>query len=102
MVCVSVMYGNAPGKKFDHTYYNQKHIPMVKDRLSSGLQRCEVDQGVGGAVPGAPAPFACICRLYFNTLPEFQQAFAAHAAELTSDVPNYTDIQPQIQISQLV
>ena len=102
MVCVSVMYGNTQGKRFNHDYYNQKHIPLVKDLLtSSGLLRCEVDQGLAGGAPGAPAPFVCIGRLYFNTLPEFQQAFAAHGVALRNDVPNYTDIEPQLQISQM-
>jgi len=101
MVCVSVMYGNTSGKRFDHEYYNQKHIPMVKSRLGSALVRAEVDQGLAGGAPGAPAPFVCIGRLYFNSLPECQQAFAAHSAEFMGDVPNYTDIQPQVQISEL-
>jgi hypothetical protein len=40
-------------------------------------------------------------RLYFNTLEEFEKAMAAHGAEILGDVPNYTDIELQIQISQM-
>jgi len=30
MIKVSVMYQNTPGHKFDHAYYANKHMPMVK------------------------------------------------------------------------
>ena len=32
----------------------------------------------------------------------FQAAFMAHSAEFMADVPNYTNIQPSIQISEVV
>jgi hypothetical protein len=32
---------------------------------------------------------------------EFQKAMGAHGPEIIGDVPNYTDIEPQIQISQM-
>jgi uncharacterized protein (TIGR02118 family) len=102
MVCISVFYPNAPGKRFDHAYYAQKHMPLVMDRLkSSGLIRFEIDRGLAGGAPGSPAPFTCTGRLYFNTLEEFQKALGTHGPEILSDVPNYTDIELQIQISQM-
>ncbi|HXP86899.1 MAG TPA: EthD family reductase [Bryobacteraceae bacterium] len=108
MICVSVCYPNAAGKKFDHDYYAQKHMPLVMDRYKSfGMIRYEIDTGLAGGAPGsgAPAPFVCIGRLYFNSMEELQKASAAHGAEIFADVPNYTDIElrdVQIQISQTV
>ena len=52
--------------------------------------------------PGSPAPFVCIGHVYFNSLDEFQSAMKAHGRELFADVPNFTDIQPQIQISEIL
>jgi uncharacterized protein (TIGR02118 family) len=102
MVCISVVYLNASGKKFDHDYYAQTHMPLVRDRCkSSGLIRYEIDRGLGGGAPGSPAPFACIGRLYFDTVEGFQKAMGAHGPELIGDVPNFTDIEPQIQVSQM-
>ncbi|MGD1098241.1 MAG: EthD family reductase [Bryobacteraceae bacterium] len=101
MVCVSVFYPNDPGKKFDHDYYAASHMPMVMDRLkSSGMVRYEIDRGVGGGAPGAPAPFVCVGRLYFNTTEGFQDGLTAHGPEILADVPKYTDISPQIQLSE--
>jgi len=101
MVCVSVFYPNDPGKKFDHDYYAASHMPMVLDRLkSNGMTRYEIDRGVGGGAPGAPAPFVCVGRLYFNTLDGFQESLSAHGPDIMADIPNYTDISFQLQVSE--
>jgi uncharacterized protein (TIGR02118 family) len=103
MIRISVLYANEPGKKFDHGYYANSHMPLVKKRLASlGLIRLEVDKGVAGGAPDMPAPFISAGHLYFNSVAEFRSAMAAHGAELMGDVPNYTDIQPQMQISEIV
>jgi uncharacterized protein (TIGR02118 family) len=75
----------------------------VQQRLGGlGLLRWEVDKGLAGGAPGAPAPFACIGHLYFNTVDAFQAAMKAHGKELVADVPNFTNIQPQFQISEVI
>lgn len=103
MIRISILYPNEPGKKFDHTYYAKAHMTLVQKRLASlGLIRFEVDKGIGGATPDSRAPFVGACHLYFNSVEEFRKAMAAHGAELMGDVPNYTDIQAQMQISEIV
>jgi len=102
MVCVAVLYPNESGKKFDHEYYARTHMPLVMDRCKSfGLIRYEIDRGLSGGAPGSAAPFISTGRLYFNSVDEFQKAMAAHGAEVLGDVPNYTDIQLQIQVSEM-
>jgi uncharacterized protein (TIGR02118 family) len=102
MICVSVFYPSGPGKHFDQVYYEQKHRPLVKERLGNSLTRYEIDQGLSGLDPGSEPMFATVGRLYFNSVGEFQQQMIAHGAELQADIPNFTDIQPQFQISELV
>ena len=103
MVRITVLYPNTAGKRFDHTYYAQKHLPMVMDRLKShGMLRYEVDKGLAGGGPGAAAPFVAACHLYFNSAAEFQNGIGANGKEIMGDIPNYTDIAPQIQISEIV
>lgn len=102
MVCISVLYPYAHGKQFDHEYYASKHMPLVRERFRGfGLSRYEIDRGLTAAAPGSAAPYTCVGRLYFNTVDEFQNAMAAHAPEILGDIPNYTDIEPQIQVSQM-
>ena len=67
-----------------------------------GLRRIEVDKGVAGGAPGAPAPFICIGHLYFDSVAAFQAAIAPHGKELFADVPNFTNITPQVQIAEII
>ncbi len=103
MIRASILYPQKEGGKFDHAYYKNKHIPLVQKRLGDlGLVRLEIDRGLAGGVPGAPAPFACIGHLYFNSVADFQKAMEKHGAELRGDVPNFTNLTPQVQISEIV
>lgn len=103
MICVSIFYPTGPGKHFDHVYYEQKHRPLVMDRLASeGITRYEIDQGLSGLAPGSEPMFAGVGRLYFNSVSEFQKGMTTHGAELQADIPNFTNIAPQFQISQVV
>jgi len=103
MIRVSVHYPGKAGAKFDHAYYAQKHMALVRQRLGGvGLIRVEVDKGLAGGAPGSAAPFACIGYLYFKSLEDFQKAMKAHGPELMADLPNFTNVQPEIQISEVV
>ena len=101
MIKVSVMYPNNAGSTFDMTYYCETHIPMVRQRLGAALKGVEVEQGIGGEEPGSPAPYLVLCHLLFESVEAFQSAFEPHAQELGADIPNYTNIQPVIQISEI-
>lgn len=101
MVKVSVLYPNQIDATFDMTYYMDRHIPMVKDRLAAALRSASVDLGLGGGQPGTPPAFLVMAHLHFDSVDAFQQAFAPHAAEIVGDIPNYTNLQPTIQISDV-
>jgi len=103
MIRVTVLYPNESGKKFDIGYYTSKHMKLVTERLKSfGVVRTEVDKGVAGGAPGSQAPYICIGHVYVNSLAEFQRGMGVHGKEIMSDIPNYTDIQPTMQISEIV
>ena len=98
MFRISVLYPNQPGKKFDLDYYVNKHIPLAEGLLRpGGLVKVEVDRAAD-----ANAPFIAVAHLYFNSVDDFQKAFAVHAAEFIADSLNYTDIPLQVQISEIV
>jgi uncharacterized protein (TIGR02118 family) len=100
MIRVSVFYPQ--GGKFDEEYYVNSHLKMIAEKVGDAMLKAEMDKGVAGGAPGSPAPYAAIGHLYFNSIPEFMQAFGAHAGEIMADVPNYTDTRPEIQISEIV
>jgi uncharacterized protein (TIGR02118 family) len=57
MIKVTAFYPNEEGKKFDMTYYFNKHIPMVQQKLGAACKRVAVEQGLGGAEPGSRATY---------------------------------------------
>lgn len=101
MIKVSVFYPNTEGKRFNADYFLNKHIPFVQEQLGSSLKRTSVDMGLAGGEPGSPAPYQAMGHLFFDTVEAFQAAFGLHASSLMGDIPNFTDIQPTIQISEV-
>lgn len=101
MIKVSVLYLNAEGKKFDMGYYCNKHIPMVQQKLGAACKRVAVEQGLSGAEPGSRATYIAMGHMYFDSVEAFQNAFGPHVEAIMADVPNYTDIQPTMQISEV-
>ena len=68
MVRISVMYPSGEGKTFDHAYYIDTHMALVRERWGGmGLVRTEVDRGVAGGAPDAPAPYIAVGHVYFNS-----------------------------------
>ena len=101
MIKLSALYPNEPGKKFDMEYYLRIHIPMIERKLGKACKHLAVEQGLAGAEPGSQATYLIMFHLYFNSMEEFQTAFGPHAESITRDIPNYTDIEPTIQISEI-
>ena len=101
MIKVSVFYPTGDGAKFDMSYYCNSHVPMVQKKLGAACLKVAVEQGLGGGAQGTPPTYAAMGHLYFASVAEFQAAFAPHAEAIMADVPNYTNIQPIIQVSEV-
>ncbi|PYX69019.1 MAG: EthD family reductase [Acidobacteria bacterium] len=101
MVRVSVMYPNHEGTKFDMTYYINRHIPMVRQLLGSALRGVSVEQGISGEGPGSPASYVAMGHLLFDSVEAFQTSFGPHAQAIMEDIPNYTNSEPIVQISEV-
>jgi uncharacterized protein (TIGR02118 family) len=101
MIKVSVFYPASDSAKFDMDYYCKSHMPMVKEKLGAACKNMAVDLGMAGGAPGAPATYVAMGHLYFDSVAAFQTAFASHANAIMSDIPNYTNVQPVIQISDV-
>ena len=102
MIKVSILYPNEAGSNFDHAYYRDSHMPMVKERLGDACLRFAIDKGLGGPAPGSPAPYHAIGELYFNSVADFGAAMAPHGKEINADIKNYTSVKPVMQISEVV
>ena len=95
MIRVSVLYPR-PGK-FDFDYYAKEHMQLVHKLLSPfGLVKSEVDRGVESS------PYVAVGHMIFNTIEDMREGLQAHDPDLQADLPNFTDIQPQFQVSEMI
>ena len=101
MIRVSVLYPNAAGARLDMAYYVNRHMPMVRETLGAALKGVNVEEGLSGAEPGSPPTYLAMCHLLFDSVEAFQAAFVQHGPAILSDIPNYTNTQPTMQISQV-
>src|SRR5262249_44945692 len=102
MIKVSVMYPNSPGVRFDHAYYRDKHLPLIKSRMGAGLEYYTIDRGLAGAEPGAPAAYVAMCHLMCDSVEAYESSFGPHAQEVVGDIRNFTDSTPVTQVSEVV
>ena len=102
MIKVSVMYPNTAGARFDHAYYRDKHMPLVKSLMGDACLFYTVDKGLAGGAPGEPAPYIGMCHIFSDSVETFQAGFGPHAKEIVADIANYTDLAPVMQISDVV
>jgi uncharacterized protein (TIGR02118 family) len=102
MIEVTVAYPAGQGRTFNMDYYLKTHIPLFQKRMGAAMKTIRVSRGIGSSTPKSPAAFVAMVHATFDSAEMFAGAFAPHAAELQGDAPNYTDIQPVVQISEVL
>src|SRR3989442_13589322 len=100
MIEVTVAY--PAGQAFNMDYYLKTHIPLFQKRMGAAMKTIRVSRGIGGSTPRSPGAFVAMVHATFDSAEVFATAFAPHAAELQGDAPNYTNIQPVVQISEVL
>jgi uncharacterized protein (TIGR02118 family) len=101
MIKVTVLYPNSQSAKFDMDYYLGRHMPLVREKSGSACKGIAVDQGLAGGAPGSEAAYIAIGHILYDSVDAFQAVFAHHGQTLLADVPNFTNVQPVIQISEV-
>jgi uncharacterized protein (TIGR02118 family) len=98
---VSVLYPNGDGKSFDMDYYCNKHVPMVAGLLGDSVLGATVEGGVGGSGENGQPPYLAMGNLYFSSIESFEGSFGPNSEKIMGDLPNFTNIEPEIQISEV-
>ncbi|MGA9669327.1 MAG: EthD family reductase [Terracidiphilus sp.] len=101
MVRVTFLYPNKSGSRFNADYYVDVHMPLGIRLLGQALKGVSAEIGISSAMPDQPAPYAAIATFDFESVKAFTEAVIPHYKELQGDIPNYTDIEPVVQISEL-
>jgi uncharacterized protein (TIGR02118 family) len=102
MIKVTAVYPHREGARMDAAYYVERHVPLVRSLVGEALRGWTVSRGLASIAPGEPAPFVLVADFLFESVEAFQAAFGPHAPRILADVPNYTDITPQIFISEVL
>ena len=102
MIKMTVFYPYDGSKRFDMGYYVDNHVAMVKEKVGDALLKVTVERGLGGPGPGMPPVYTTMCGLYFDSMEDLQTYCAPHSPSFDADLPNFTDITPVIQISEVI
>jgi len=104
VIKISIFYPHNPDGRFDFDYYLDRHMPEMIRLLCQhpGYQGVSVEKGVAGGLVGTEAPYQAICHFSFDSLGEFMDAYMEHAEVLQADTANFTDIEPLVQISEVM
>lgn len=101
MFKVAILYPNGEDKTFNMDYYEKNHMPMVAGFLGKNLKYYEIDKGISGRTPNDKIPFVAIGYFYITDVTEYNKAIGQNRDAIISDIKNYTNIQPVIQISEI-
>jgi uncharacterized protein (TIGR02118 family) len=102
MIKVSVMYPFEPEARFDHDYYREIHMPLVQSLLAASCSYYNIDRGLGGSEPGVPPTYVAMCHIYSPSVASFEAGMARSGATILADIPNFTDIKPIVQVSEVI
>jgi uncharacterized protein (TIGR02118 family) len=94
MIQVSVYYPSSEGSTFDHDYYRNTHVPLVQKAWNPVSTM--VEKGVNG-------PHVAAVHVTFASMDAFNAAMGSPlTSDVMTDVANYTNIAPLMQISEIV
>lgn len=94
-VKVSVLYPAGDGSTFDMEYYKTKHREIVERVLAP--TEFAIEEGLPGQ------PFMATGHLLFESMDAMQAGMGSpDAGEAQSDIANFTNVTPQIQIGTVV
>lgn len=102
MIKVSVFYPKSDNSQFDIDYYRDTHMALVRERLGNACKRIAIDSGLAGGTPGEAPTFIAMGHLYFDSVADFETSFGPHADEILGDIPNFTNVHPTVQVSEVI
>ncbi|MCO6147940.1 EthD family reductase [Flavobacterium sp. NRK1] len=102
MIKVLAYFKNTKGKKFDIDYYVNHHLPLIKKICGENLKNLSVDRGLFGHEPNSEPVYIIVTHFYFENLEAFQNSIVNNLNTILADSPNFTDIEPVFQISEVI
>ena len=101
MVIISILYPNSVEKSFNMNYYCEEHMVKMQILMGDSLKKVSVVEGICGIELGSSPTYVAMAHLWFDNLDEFYAAFVPAIDEIREDIPNFTNIDPILQVSQV-
>ncbi|MBO9406744.1 EthD family reductase [Shimia sp. R9_1] len=99
-VSLQVLYPVGEGTTFDHAYYASTHMDLVREHMGPHMVSAQASKGLAGG-PNVPSPFHAIATILFEDQAAMDAAMCA-AGPVMADIPNFTNVQPQIMIGEVM
>lgn len=77
-------------------------MPLVARVFGDSLKHLTIDEGISSGIPGTPVPFLAMGHLYFERFSAYETVLEKNVQQFRDDFPKYTNVQPVIQISEVV
>ena len=100
MVKLTVMYPRHEGCQFDMDYYTQKHIAIHKaDPAVLGIV---IEEGQNAFRALGVPEMVCVAHFFYESIGKLNESRTPEkGARQLADIPNFTDITPCDQISEV-
>lgn len=99
-VSLQVLYPFSTDATFDHDYYTATHIPLVGEHMGAHIQSTSISKGIAGG-PDVPAGFYVVATMVFAAMENLQAALEV-AGPVLADIPNFTNVAPQMLIGEII
>lgn len=100
MRCITVLYPNQDGVRFDFDYYKNHHATLIMKLYGRAIAKYELRKGLSGPDGGKPTYVATV-NFWIGDQKLFDEAQTKHTEALIADVPNFTNVQPTIQFDEV-
>jgi len=94
MLAITILYPRNDDSTFDMDYYCSTHMPMFAESLGDACQGW-------GAANIAAGQYAAIGWALVTDQAGFDAGMAEHGAKIKGDVPNYTNVRPEMLIGEI-
>lgn len=101
MLRMTVLYPAGEDATFDWDYYLSDHMALIEEKWGPYVERSETAKGVSALPKGDPA-FVASAAIYFADNDALQSAMKAGGMDIPKDIPNFTNVQPSMQIDEVV
>ena len=94
MISVHILYPKTDESTFDMDYYTSTHMPMLADALGDACKAWGASTLKGGQ-------WAALGWATVESQEAFDSAMAEHGAKIMGDVPNYTNVAPELVVGDI-